>query len=599
MDEVEEQKTKKVALYLRVSSEDQVEKFGLPMQLESLTNLINSKGRFEDGSPKYELAGERYIYQDGDVSGTVPLEERPQFARLLEDLTFSKKGSRPFDVIAVYKIDRLARKLKILLKATDIFKDYEIELISANESIDTSNAFGRAILGIVGVIAELEIETTKQRATDGRKQAWKVGVVMGQQAEYGYDKDPDKKRVILDEEAEIVKRIFRDFVFFGLSAEQIARNLTDEKIPSPSASAVIHKKRSGKKSKKKNSIFFWRDDVVRKILRDEVYLGLYYYGKTKKSKRVAKDKWQLSPHRHKPIIDKPTFSEAQEILRRRYHTFKSVQKRDDSHTYLLSGLLRCDTCKRLNESSEYELATWNGKKKEIVKGSGNYSYYYECGRKTKSKTEHTCSVLQVPAKELEEYVLNFARKLLRDPKSVFQYQKNLQSTRLHIKHLEKRLEKIREQYNAIPNVNKNLREQHKYGYIDTEELKNEMDKSERRAATYTQEINKLMAEKAQTELPMYYSETLEKFAQKYAKGLENVENNREQVNELLTYLISDVVVYSRPLKADDRVSGPKTTKERFMPSGIKIVMRLPHEILMHLIEDQEVKQEFGVNPVHL
>ncbi|PIR62808.1 MAG: hypothetical protein COU65_01405, partial [Candidatus Pacebacteria bacterium CG10_big_fil_rev_8_21_14_0_10_42_12] len=89
------------------------------------------------------------------------------------------------------------------------------------------------------------------------------------------------------------------------------------------------------------------------------------------------------------------------------------------------------------------------------------------------------------------------------------------------------------------------------------------------------------------------------FAQKYAKGLENVENNREEINELLTHLISDVVIYSRPLKADDKVSGPKTTKKRFMPNGIKIVMRLPHEILMHLIEDQEVKQEFGVKPVHL
>ncbi len=157
----------RVAVYLRVSTEDQIERYGLPMQKDAVMSLIKSKGRDADNKPRMVFAGDQYLYQEEGISGTTKLFERPAFSRLIEDITTAPKGKKPFDAVAVYKIDRFARKLSVLLDTVSFFEQYDIMMLSANESIDTSTPFGRAVLGIIGVIAELEIETFKERSLGG------------------------------------------------------------------------------------------------------------------------------------------------------------------------------------------------------------------------------------------------------------------------------------------------------------------------------------------------------------------------------------------------------------------------------------------------
>src|SRR3989338_2152810 len=292
--EVEE--SLRVAFYLRVSTEEQVEKYGIPLQRDTLENLIKSKGKLENGKPVWIFAGERYVYIDDGVSGTVPLEERPGFGKLKEDIALAPAGNQPFDVVAVYKIDRFARKLKILLEVTDFFEDNDIEFISANESIDTSTAFGRAILSFLGVIAELERENILERTQAGREQAVKSGVAMGGGATYGFIKGEDKKLTILEEEAKVVRHIFSMFVNERQSAYKIAQYLTDHEVLSPQAAAKAHNK-SKRAVTKKNPIVFWRPERVREILKDEIYIGHYYYNKTKNAKLLPKSEWKLSEYR--------------------------------------------------------------------------------------------------------------------------------------------------------------------------------------------------------------------------------------------------------------------------------------------------------------
>ncbi len=600
MGDQRDQQTKRVALYLRVSSEDQVEKFGLDMQKEALEGLVKSKGKFEDQREKYVLAGEKYVYIEDGISGTVPIEERPAFARLLEDLDSSTKDTRPFDVVAVYKIDRLARKLKILLKVLDVLKDHNVELMSANESIDTSTAFGRAILGIVGVIAELEIETTKQRTEDGRNQAWQQGVVMGQHAEYGYAKNPDGKREVLEVEAKIVKRIFYEYVHLGKTAIAIAQDLEKDKVPSPSASAIANGKRAGKNTKKKTTIYFWRDDVIRGLLREEVYLGKYYFGKTYKNVRVPQSEWKLSPYRHTAIIDEITFSEAQRLLKISTERHQLSQKNEDDRVYLLSGLLRCDHCKTKDDSGRYNLRSWGGSKKEIGKSSGQYTYTYMCGRKNTVKVQVGCSVIPIPAKEIEEYVVGFVKNLLKDPTAVFEYQLNQKSTKLYIEHLDAKLKSLREQFNGIPNLIFNLREQHKHGHIKTiQELDREVDAAQSRATNLEEQINKLTAEKTLKEMPSHYIRTLEEFSNRYGNSMDAIYSDRVKMASLLRHLISEIVIYSRPMGENDSIAGRKVTRQRYIPESIQIEMHLPHQILTHLFENPDLKEEFGVKPVDL
>ena len=138
----------------------------------------------------------------------MPLEERPGFSRLLEDIRQNADKEKPFDTVAVYKIDRFARRLKILLEALEIFNNYEISILSTRETIDTSTPFGRAILGFVGVLAELEMETIRQRTSEGKEEARKSGVFMGTVPPYGYIKDENKRLQILKEEATLVQKIY-------------------------------------------------------------------------------------------------------------------------------------------------------------------------------------------------------------------------------------------------------------------------------------------------------------------------------------------------------------------------------------------------------
>jgi site-specific DNA recombinase len=75
------------------------------------------------------------------------------------------------DVVVVYRLDRLARKASDLLKIwEDHLEKHGVELASTTESIDTSNPMGRAIMQMVGVMAQLESEMIQERTSDGRRE---------------------------------------------------------------------------------------------------------------------------------------------------------------------------------------------------------------------------------------------------------------------------------------------------------------------------------------------------------------------------------------------------------------------------------------------
>jgi len=246
---INEERQLRVAFYLRVSSDDQVEKYGLPMQRGALEGLLKSKGTLKDGiTPAMVFAGENYVYQDEGVSGTKTIDERPAFVRLKEDL-IGTRDNRPFDIVMVYKLDRFARRLKVLLEIVDFLEEYGIGFISATESIDTSTPFGRAMIGIIGVIAELELENIKARTSGGKVEARKLGRFQGT-APFGYKKDLELKLEVFPEEADVVKLIFDMYVIQKKTLQEIATYLTTNEYLSPEASAIYSKKRKGAMKKK-------------------------------------------------------------------------------------------------------------------------------------------------------------------------------------------------------------------------------------------------------------------------------------------------------------------------------------------------------------
>lgn len=581
MNEIEDidEKPIRVALYLRVSTDEQAEKFGLDAQRSAVEALVKSKGKLKDGREAVVLAGKAYEYIDDGVSGTTELNERPAFIRLKEDVLNALPGQRPFDMVAVYKIDRFARKLRILLDVLKFFEQYRIEFTSATESIDTSTPFGRAMLGIMGVIAELELETIHERTTRGKKQASEQGVAMGANAPYGYLKDKDKRLVIFPDEAKYVQKIFDMFTAGKLSPQLIADQLTQDEVLTPDASAVRNGKRKGT-SRKKNEPYFWRAERVRDILKDEVYIGKLYSNKTHKGKVVPKNQWRLSPVPHEPIILNHIFQFAQVGLKKLADRKELTKKKQEGYLYLLSGLLKCDYCRKIVKPVESEMMSWTGGKKEI-KESSKFTYHYHCNRKNTKKHSITCPTVPIPAEPLEDYIIDFIRQLLSDPKAVYEYQKQLKSTQASIKHYETDKTNFLNLLEGLPQRKKSLLFQHEIGEINNDTLKVKLEELQTKEKQYKEKLNEIDFQLSQITLSRGYEVSLPLYAEKYKKVLDQSFKDRKELYELIHMLIDQIVVTSRPRQERDVIAGRKK-ENQMIPERIDIYLNLPQDLLREL-----------------
>lgn len=207
----------KVALYGRTSSEDQVERETIHNQVQIANTLCPAMG--------LEIVAS---YLDDGVSGTIPLEKRPQGALPLED---AKKGK--FSQVVVYRLDRIGRTGLVILSAWDSLKQQGIAFKSLTEPFDTSQPFGEFVMGILAMVAGYERDSIVTRTTEGRRRKAREGYWTGGRAPLGY-KVVDSHLEIDEEEANLIRRIFRQYTEDRLSGWKIATQLNAEEVPTQS-----------------------------------------------------------------------------------------------------------------------------------------------------------------------------------------------------------------------------------------------------------------------------------------------------------------------------------------------------------------------------
>ena len=205
--------TERIALYLRVSSEEQRNRETIEIQREFLEQYC--------GLYELEVAG---IYKDDGISGTIPLHERPDGRRLIVD---AKAGE--FQTVLVSKLDRLGRTLLVIVDAHDRLQEAGVALRSGREPIDTSNPSGRLIFQMLASFAEYERETIRERTQAGQRRAFKNGRQMGA-IPYGYDITQNNSFVVVEEEAHIVRQIIAN-IAAGATLYSEAKRLNDEGEP--------------------------------------------------------------------------------------------------------------------------------------------------------------------------------------------------------------------------------------------------------------------------------------------------------------------------------------------------------------------------------
>lgn len=202
------QENLKAALYIRVSTEEQAEEGqSAPAQVETLRQYCSAYG--------IEVFD---IYMDLGFSGK-RLKDRLELSRLIEDCL-----DRRFNLVLVWKISRLSRNLKDLLYLIDIFEKNNVNFTSCSEKFDTSTPVGRMTLQLLGSIAEFErntiVENVKLGLGEFARKGGKAATVLG------YD-NVNKKLVINESEARIVRLIFSLYTEAGMNYTAIARHLNN------------------------------------------------------------------------------------------------------------------------------------------------------------------------------------------------------------------------------------------------------------------------------------------------------------------------------------------------------------------------------------
>ena len=286
----------------------------------------------------------------------------------------------------------------------DIFVKLNIRFIALNSGVDTiskhTNPATQCItVGIQNVINESYIANTSVSIRGALDINRKQGKFIGSFATYGYLKDPDDhhKLVVDEKAAEVVRTIFKWFIE-GKSVIGITKNLNALGIPNPSE----YKRQKGfnYKHTNKNNDGLWCDSTVRRMLRNQMYIGNMVQGKNtnlsykiKKCRAKPKEEWIIVEGTHEPIIDKETFEKAQSLFNRNTRTSPKKTEVD-----LFSGFVKCADCHRAMS------------KKVNNHAYGAYKYYRCVTASKKSKT--ACSPHSIRIDVLEKTVLSSIQNMI-------------------------------------------------------------------------------------------------------------------------------------------------------------------------------------------
>ena len=267
--------------YLRVSTDAQIEKYGLDVQKQKILDYCDKKGVVIDN-----------WYIDGGYTGSNI--NRPEIQNLLED---SQKGL--IDTVYIYKLDRMSRDvidtLTILYR---ILPQYGVKIVSMTEELKFDNPMDKVMVGVNAIMGQYEREVIYMRTRAGMLERVKKGLWQGGgnlPSGYYYDRN-DGILHIDEKQAEKVREVFRLYLE-GYSCDRIAVMLG-----------------------------FKGDAVVSSILKRKTYLGLIEY------------KGHVYQGKHEAIIDENTFYKVQEMMKKR------STKTFVSNNNMLTGLCYCGIC---------------------------------------------------------------------------------------------------------------------------------------------------------------------------------------------------------------------------------------------------------------
>lgn len=366
IEEKQQKKRTYCAIYTRKSTTEGLDQdfTSLDAQREAAENYISSQKH--EG---WTVLRERY--DDGGFTGANT--DRPALQKLLTDIKFGQ-----INCVIVYKVDRLSRSLMDFSRLLECFDKNNVAFVSVTQQFNTNSSMGRLTLNILLSFAQFEREIISERTKDKLGAARKRGQWLGGHTPFGYDREKDSKKLIINPDDEkLVKEIFELYLKEN-SLLKVVKILDDQGYRTKSRVT----KKGGNYGGKKFGV-----SQIQHLLNNFLYIGKVKYA------------GQIYDGQQPSIIDETTFNKVQQkisenrVLRKALKNFECAG--------LLKYLLKCKTC----GSSMVHTYT-------IKQNKQQYRYYF-CTNAQKHRYS-SCPNRSVNAQAIESELLAILRKILQE-----------------------------------------------------------------------------------------------------------------------------------------------------------------------------------------
>ena len=451
---------KKTALYCRLNQDD-----GLDGDSNSIQNQKSILQRFAED---HHFPSPCFYVDDGFSGGNF---QRPAFQQMIADMENGEIG-----IIVTKDLSRLGRnQLHTGLYIEERFPMFGVRYIAINDNVDTENAESNDLMPFKNLFNEWFIRDTSRKIRAVQKSKAERGERLGTRAPYGYVKDLETKKLVIDEEAAaVVKRIFA-LCAAGNGPSRIATSLTKEKVLTPTMYAYI-KYGMAHTGLDTQRPYHWSGDTVADMLENEIYIGntVNYRFSTKSYKDKRKmehprEECLVFENTHPAIISKEVWDIVQRVRKNK----RRPTKMNEQNKY--SGLVVCADC---------------GKAMVLHRAHTMSADYNHFTCRTYKKDGEACTAHYIRECILDEIVLEDLRRVTAEarehPQEFAEYLNSKQSAELQkeIRKLEKEKSAMQKRKAELDAIFKKLYEESVLGRITAEQF-------QMLVASYTDEQAKL------------------------------------------------------------------------------------------------------------
>lgn len=509
---------KKTALYCRLSQDD-----GLEGDSNSIQNQKNILQKFAEDHHFPNLC---FYVDDGFSGGNF---QRPAFQQMISDMENGEIG-----IIVTKDLSRLGRnQLHTGLYIEERFTMFGVRYIAINDNVDTDSSESNDLMPFKNLFNEWFIRDTSRKIRAVLKAKAERGERPGTRAPYGYIKDPETKKLAVDDEAAaIVRRIFA-MCASGNGPSQIARILKKEQVLTPTMYAYT---RYGMNHTCLDTAhpYNWSDSAIANLLENEIYLGNTV--NMKYSTKSYKDKRRVEHSREECLVFKDTHpvlitQEVWDIVQRVRKNRRRPTKMEEQNKY--SGLVFCADC---------------GSNMVLHRARTMSASYNHFTCRTYKKDGESCTGHYIRECVLDEVVLEDLRRVTamarERPEEFAAYIGSRQSAEIQreIRRQEKELAAMRKRKAELDAIFKKLYEDSVLSRITTEQF-------QMLSSSYTEEQNQIAAGIPQKEADIIQRlrETVsgtDGFLDKAKRYMDIT----ELTPELLRLFIEKIVVHEKEVK---------------------------------------------------